>query len=203
VTQFLLHTHPLFIYCFVAILLLLESTGIPILNSSLLLFAGALASFGHLNIWILAVTAIVGSVAGACVAYTVGARGGSSLLLHVIRFFHVDEQKIDIVERWFQKLGIWMVFLSRITPYIRPFACFPAGFTHTNFVHFFFAATAGSMLWCSVLLAIGWYLGRRWLLAVQLLQDYTLPTLGGVALVVVLYIVITRKIKGRLNNGNV
>jgi len=195
VTQFLLHTQPLLIYFIVAVILLLESAGVPILNSSLLLFTGALASFGHLNIWILASTAIVGSVAGACLAYTVGARGGSSLLLQIIRFFHIEEQKVDTVERWFQKLGLWMIFFSRITPYIRPFACFSAGFTHANFVHFLFAATVGSIIWCSTLLAIGWNLGRRWVLAVRLMQDYTLPMLAGLAIVIVLYIVVTRKMK--------
>lgn len=195
VTHFLLHTQPLFIYFTVALILLLESAGIPILNSTLLLFTGALASFGHLNIWILTGSAIAGSVAGACVAYVVGARGGSSVLLHIIRFFHIEEQKIDIVEHWFKKMGLWMIFCSRITPYIRPFACFSAGFMHTSFIHFFLAASAGSIIWCSALLAIGWNLGRRWELAVRLMQDYTLPMLVGVVIVIVLYMVIMRRMK--------
>ena len=127
VTHVLLHTSPLLIYLLVACVLLLESSGIPILNSTLLLFTGALASLGHLHIVDLALFAVTGSVAGACLAYSIGRRGGQQVLLRLALRFHVDTAKVDIVEHWFQRSGAWMIFFSRMLPYVRPFACFPAG----------------------------------------------------------------------------
>src|SRR5258708_3895608 len=178
---------------------MLESSGVPITNNALLLCTGALASLGNFNIWDLLIFAIAGSITGACLAYTIGARGGRDILLRIANFFHVDVQKVDVIEGWFQKSGIWMVFFSRMTPYVRPFACFPAGITRTNFAQFFMSALCGSIIWCSVLLSVGWSLGRRWELAFRLMQHYTLPVLGIVALLLALYAVAMYTMKKRLS----
>lgn len=195
---FVLHTNPFFIYLIVALALALESSGIPIVNSTLLLLTGALAASAHFNIVILALAAIVGSVGGACSAYAIGAHGKRQTMLRLAFFFHLDQQKVHLFEHWFQKYGIWMVFASRIIPYIRPFTCFPAGFSHTNFTRFFISVTLGSLLWCTAMLYLGWSLGRRWALALHLIQSYTIPVLALLALFVVLYWIIMRFLKRRI-----
>ena len=93
-----------------------------------------------------------------------------------------------------------MIFISRVTPYIRPFACFPAGMTRMPFLRFFVAASSGSILWCVVILSIGWTLGRHWRMAFNLMQAYTLPTLGLLALLIVAFFLIKHAIKGRLSD---
>src|SRR5579859_8235779 len=115
VTHFFLHANPLLIYLVVALVLMLESSGVPVANNTLLLLTGALATTGHLDIWLLGIFAIVGSCAGASQAYYLGARGGRRILVRVARFFHIKEEKISIAERWFQQSGVWMIFLSRMT----------------------------------------------------------------------------------------
>jgi membrane protein DedA with SNARE-associated domain len=198
ITHLLQHTSPLLIYCIVALALALESSGIPIVNSTLLLFTGALASYNHINIVILAIVAIVGSIVGACSAYMIGARVGRRAMLRFAFFFHLDRHKIRIFERWFRKYGIWMVFASRIIPYIRPFTCFPAGFSHTNVTRFFVSVTLGSLIWCTTMLYLGWSLGRRWEAALYLLQSYTVPVIGLLVLLVILYYLLARSLKKRI-----
>jgi membrane protein DedA with SNARE-associated domain len=195
-----LHTNPFLIYLIVLIALALESSGIPIVNSTLLLLTGALASSAHFNIVILAVAAIVGSISGACCAYAIGARGGRQTMLRLALFFHLDQRKVDLFEHWFQRYGIWMVFASRIIPYIRPFTCFPAGFSHTNFTRFFISVASGSLLWCTTMLYLGWSLGRRWGLALHLIQSCTLPVLVVLALLVMLYWIAMHFLKGRITD---
>ena len=189
--QLFFHASPLLLYLLVAVALLLESSGVPIVNTTLLLFTGALASLGLLNIWILIAAAVLGSTAGACLAYVIGLQGGRRLYLRLLSVFHIEEQKVKVVERWFQQSGAWMIFFSRITPYVRPFACFPAGISRMPFGRFFIAALAGSATWCVVILYAGLALGRRWHFALHLIQDYTLPTLCALALVIALYMLIT------------
>src|SRR2546421_10800674 len=101
--QFFFHASPLLLYLLVAVTLLLESSAVPIANTTLLLFTGALASLGHLNIYILAAAAIAGSVTGACLAYFLGLKGGRQLLLHLAARLRVDPQKVSIAEGWFQE----------------------------------------------------------------------------------------------------
>jgi membrane protein DedA with SNARE-associated domain len=181
-------------------MLLLESCAVPIINSTLLLSAGALASSGHLNIWSLIVAAILGSISGACLAYVIGLRGGRNIVVRLAVIFRIDMQKIDTTERWFQKTGMWMVFLSRLTPYVRPFACFPAGISRMPFGRFFLAALAGSTIWCVVMLNIGLALGHRWQLGLHLIRSYTIPTLCILVLLVTLYFVIVSFVKRYLSS---
>ncbi len=194
-TQIVLHASPLLVYLLVAVMLLLESSGVPLINTTLLLLTGALASLGHLNIWVLIAAAILGSISGACLAYVIGLRGGRQIFLRLASLFHIDVQKVSMTESWFQKAGVWMVFFSRMTPYLRPFACFPAGVSGMPFGRFFLAALAGSTIWSVVMLNIGLALGHRWRLALHLIRYYTLPTLCTLVLVMLLYFVIVSAVR--------
>lgn len=199
VTHFLMHGNPLLIYCIVAVMLLLESTGIPIVNSTLLLCTGALASLGHLNLWQLIFAASLGSSVGACLGYLLGAWGGRHILFRMSAFLHVDTQKMITAERWCQKSGVWMIFLSRVTPYIRPFACIFAGVSRLPFSRFIVAAASGSLVWCSAILTLGWYLGRRWVPAVHIMQSYTLLAVGMIILLVGLSLFFRRGVRRYLH----
>lgn len=194
--DFVVHVYqqipPALIYFIVAGLLLLESTGVPVINTTALLFTGAVAAQGKLELSLLIVAALAGSILGACCAYGLGRRYGEKLLLRLARLLHVDEQKMLLAERWFYRAGGKMIFLSRILPYIRPFACFPAGIAAMPFLRFLLAAASGSVIWCVTFLLLGWSLGPRWKLAMHLVQMYTLPTLGTLLLLLVLYLFVRR-----------
>ena len=187
------------IYVIVGVILLLESTGIPIVNSTLLLLTGALASLGHLDISALAFVSITGSIAGACIAYVIGWHGGARLLYHVAAKLHIDTRKIQALEKWFHRAGGRMIFLSRIVPYIRPFSCFPAGIAHMPFRRFLAAASSGSVIWCAGMLAIGWSLGHRWRQALSLIQTCTVPTVLVIVLLLAGYCLVKLAIKRRLD----
>lgn len=192
------HINPLLLYLSVGAFLLLESCGIPIVNTTLLLFAGAAASFGHVNIILLALISILGSTAGACLAYLVGLRGGELELHRLMTRLRIDTQKIEQSRRWLSRAGVRMIFLSRILPYVRPFACFFAGIAQMPFPRFLIAALSGSLVWCVAILSVGWSLGRRWRVALYLIQSYTLPTLGIIALALAIYLLARMAINRRL-----
>lgn len=194
-TDFIIHANPILIYMIVAIVLMLESCGVPIANNTLLLLTGALAALGYLNIRILIPVAIMGSISGACLAYIIGAYGSRRTFLHVATILHVNRQKMDMTKRWFQKAGPWMIFFSRMTPYVRPFTCFLGGITHLPFSRFCMAALSGSIIWCVVMLQIGMALGARWHVALFLMQRYTIPSLGALILGIMLYFCFARAIK--------
>lgn len=194
------HINPLLLCLFVGVILLLESSGIPILNTSLLLFAGAVASFGHVNIVVLTLVAIIGSTAGACLAYLIGLRGGEPALRRLMSRLRIDPQKIEKANRWFSNAaGARMIFLSRIIPYVRPFACFFGGIARMPFRRFFIAVLSGSIVWCTAIISVGWSLGRRWREALDLFQTYTLPTLGVIALAVAVFLLARFALNRRLH----
>lgn len=199
------HLSPLPICLLVAVFLLLESSGIPLINTTLLLFTGALAAMGRVNLELLMLMAVLGSTLGACSAYLLGKYYGEPLLLRLARLLRVHEQKVLGAERWFQRAGARMIFISRIVPYIRPFACFPAGMSAMPFPRFLCAAFAGSLIWCISCLIVGWEMGPRWQLALSLVQTYTWPAIGVLLLLVIAYLFaqrrLTRYVQRRLNEN--
>ena len=186
------HISPFYIYLLVASLLLLESSGIPIINTTLLLFTGAMAVLGHLDFWWLLLASITGSVIGACSAYLLGSACGEAILFRLACLLRIDRQKVLLAERWFQRSGARMVFVSRIVPYIRPFACFPAGIAEMPFPRFLLAAASGSILWCVTFLFIGWEVGPRWKLALHLVHASTLPTVCTLVALTLAFIFVRR-----------
>ncbi|HEY1348466.1 MAG TPA: DedA family protein [Ktedonobacteraceae bacterium] len=199
------HLAPVPTCLLVAGLLLLESSGIPVINTTLLLFTGALAALGRVQLGWLMVAAVAGSTLGACLAYALGRHYGEFLLLRLARLLRIDARKVLLAERWFLRAGGRMILISRLVPYIRPFACFPAGISAMPFPRFLLMACSGSIIWCVSLLIVGWELGPRWQLALQLVQTSTLPTLGVLLLLVVGYIFVRQKIhryvKARLDES--
>lgn len=202
VVQILQHIPPLLVYALVAAFLLLESSGIPLLNTTLLLCTGALAALGRLNLGVLIGVATLGSFLGAATAYSLGRCYGESLLFRLTGLLHIRTEKVRLAERWFAQAGMRMIFISRIVPYIRPFACFPAGISLMPFPRFVVAALLGSTIWCTTILGIGWELGPRWKLALHLIRFYTLPTLGVVLVLLIVFLickqVLMRQIKQRV-----
>lgn len=194
IIHFIVNASPFIVYPLVVLILLLESSAIPIANTTLLLLTGALAALGHLNFYILAVAAILGSITGACLAYLLGLRGGRQVLLRLTTRFRVDSQKIIAAENWFQASGVWMIFLSRMIPYIRPFASLPCGISRMPFRRFLVAALSGSILWCVGILSVGWVLGPRCLLALHLVQSYTIPAICGLLLIIAITLLIQYRV---------
>ena len=68
-----------------------------------------------------------------------------------------------------------------------------------NFRKFLIAAVAGSLIWCITLPCIGWLLGPRWRIALYFMRTYTLPTIIGIVLLVIVYAVVTYLVKRAIN----
>jgi membrane protein DedA with SNARE-associated domain len=194
----LFKAHPIVIYSIVALFLFLESCGIPVINSTLLLLTGALVTLGHLDFWPLAGAALLGSCVGACLAYWIGEWGGRPALVRLMKFLRIDEGKANVAEGWFQRAGAWMIFLSRITPYVRPFACFLAGISRLSYRRFLLAMFLGSLLWCVVIIRLGMVLGKHWRWGVALVQQYTLPACLILVALMALSLAISRLLQRQL-----
>lgn len=164
---------------FVFIWLAAESCGVPLPNELILLLAGSLAAQrgDPLGMVELAVIATLGSLVGATAAYNIGKRGGRAAILRYGRFVRLDAQRLDMVERWFARSGAFAIGVSRITPFVRTVSSFPAGVLRMPPRIFYTATIIGSLLWCSVLVAVGYLLGVHYMIAVNLIERYTIPAI--------------------------
>jgi membrane protein DedA with SNARE-associated domain len=149
-------------YSGVVLLMAIESACIPLPSEIIMPFSGYLVSTGQMNLWVVALAGAVGCVLGSLVAYWVGMKGGRPLIEKYGRYVLVSRHDLDMADRWFEKRGEIIVFVSRMLPAIRTFIAFPAGVARMNLKRFVIYTFAGSFPWCLGLAYVGQKLGEKW-----------------------------------------
>lgn len=144
-------------------LMLLESSSLPIPSEIVLPFAGYLISQGQLNLWITILIATLAGVTGSLIDYYIGLKGINILAQRkILGRLLLSEARLETAERWFKRYGVLAVFLSRLVPGFRTLVSFPAGAMKMLLSRFILYTTAGCLVWNSVLVYIGVYLGANW-----------------------------------------
>ena len=149
-------------YSGIVLLMAIESACIPLPSEIIMPFSGYLVSTGQMNLWLVALAGAVGCVLGSLVAYWVGMKGGRPLIEKYGRYLLVSTHDLDLADRWFEKRGEIIVFVSRMLPAIRTFIAFPAGVARMNLKRFVIYTFAGSFPWCLGLAYVGQKLGEKW-----------------------------------------
>ncbi len=149
-------------YSGIVLLMAIESACIPLPSEIIMPFSGYLVSTGQMNLWLVAFAGAVGCVLGSLVAYWVGMKGGRPLIEKYGRYVLVSRHDLDLADRWFEKRGEIIVFVSRMLPAIRTFIAFPAGVARMNLKRFVIYTFAGSFPWCLGLAYVGQKLGEKW-----------------------------------------
>jgi membrane protein DedA with SNARE-associated domain len=156
-------------YLAVFVLTVLESACIPIPSEVTLGLGGALSSAAfrsgsstHLDLGMVIVVGIAGSVIGSVIAYVVGRTGGRRLVDRYGKYVLLTHADLDRVESWFARRGEWMVLFGRVIPVVRTFISLPAGMAKMNPVRFVTLTTIGCAVWVSTLSVIGYEVGGQW-----------------------------------------
>lgn len=166
-------------YLAVAIAIAVENIFPPIPSEVILSFSGFLTHKTQLNSWGLIVSSTIGALVGAGILYWLGSLFSKTRLEKIIAhpFFKKMGFKPDDVKRsvaWFEKRGAKAVFYGRFIPVIRSLISIPAGIAKLNLPKFIVYTTFGSLIWNSVLIFLGEYMGKNWQLVVQIFEEYSL-----------------------------
>jgi membrane protein DedA with SNARE-associated domain len=179
-------------YSGVFVLMLLESSSLPIPSEVILPFAGYLISKGILNVWITVTIATIAGIAGSLIDYYIGLKGVESLAKHkILGRVILSKKQLEIAASWFNKYGASMVFFSRLVPGFRTLVSFPAGAVRMKLPKFIVFTIAGCAIWNIVLIYVGWYLGKNWTEVAGISRYLILATV--VALVVLIVFLIIRR----------
>jgi membrane protein DedA with SNARE-associated domain len=144
------------------ILIVLESTMIPIPSLLVMPFAGYLASQGHFSLPVILVINSTAALLGSALSYWLGAAGGKPLLLKYGKYVFVRPKDIEKTEEFFAKHGKWTVLIGRFLPVVRHIISIPAGVARMPLIPFFTQTFLGSTLWGGGLMILGYELGSRW-----------------------------------------
>jgi len=144
----------------IVLLMAMESSVLPVPSELVMPPAGFLAARGEMNIWLALLCGTVGSMAGAYANYWVASRLGRWVFVRYGKWVLLSEKSLDRTERFFHKHGEMATFVGRLFPVIRHLISIPAGLARMRLDRFFVYTAAGAAIWCAVLLAIGYALGK-------------------------------------------
>jgi len=144
------------------ILIVLESTMVPIPSLLVMPFAGFMASQGDFSLPVILVINSTGALLGSALSYWLGAAGGKPLLLKYGKYVFVRPKDLDKTEEFFARHGKWTVLIGRFLPVVRHIISIPAGIARMPLIPFFTQTFIGSTLWGGGLMMLGYGLGARW-----------------------------------------
>ena len=185
-------------YMGIFLLMMIESSFIPFPSEIVLIPAGYLVHQGEMNMLLVFLAALFGSLAGAFINYFGALIIGRRLLLKFGKYFFVSNSAMDKMEAFFQKHGPISTFTGRLIPGIRQLISIPAGLSKMPLISFSLYTALGAGIWSMVLIMLGYIVGENQELITTYLHQITLAVLGTLVVVVFVYI---RRIKTKKNES--
>ena len=135
----------------------------PLPSEVILPLAGFTASRGSFGLVEAIVFTTVGSIVGALVLYYLGMWLGRTRVRAIVdRIPMMSGEDFDKTEVWFGRHGTKAVFFGRMVPLFRSFISLPAGVERMNIWVFTGLTAAGSLIWNSIFVIAGFFLGENW-----------------------------------------
>ncbi|WP_205761636.1 DedA family protein [Arthrobacter mobilis] len=175
----------------------LENLFPPLPSELILPLAGFTASRGNFSLAEALIWTTLGSVAGALLLYGIGALLGRQRMRTIAwKLPLVDVADVDRAEAWFNRHGAKAVFFGRMIPVFRSLISIPAGIERMAVWKFLLLTTAGSLIWNTVFVLAGFYLGENWHLVEGYADVFQKIVIAAVAVTVTIWVV-RRLAKGR------
>ena len=141
-------------YLGVFIMMVFESTAVPIPAEVVIPPAAFWAAQGRFNIAGVVLAATAGSWVGSAASYWIAWKLGRPLVEKYGRYVLMSPAKIEAADRWFEVYGSPGIFIARLLPGIRHLISIPAGLFRMNFRMFSLMTILGAGLFNA---ALAWF----------------------------------------------
>lgn len=150
-------------YGTIFILMLLESTVIPVPSELVVAPAAYHAAAGNLDIWLVILFSTLGADVGATINYLAGWYLGRPIIYKFAnsKWGHLcllNQEKVEKSERYFDEHGMVATITGRLLPGIRHLISIPAGLAKMSYWKFLLYTTIGAASWHSILALLGHYM---------------------------------------------
>lgn len=164
-------------YIGIALLIAIENIFPPIPSEIILTFGGFMTTQSNMNIWLLSLSATIGSAAGAIILYGIGRLISPQRLTWLLdkwgRILRIKKRDLKKAENWFISHGNPTVFLCRFIPIVRSLISIPAGMARMKIGKFLFYTVLGTAIWNTVLIYLGALAGENWKSILTYLNTYS------------------------------
>jgi membrane protein DedA with SNARE-associated domain len=146
----------------IALLLLLENIGVPVIPGELAMIAGAIfAGTGRagLNVVEVGVVSVAAAIAGAEIGYLIGKFAGRELVLRYGKWVLIKPHHLDRAEAVVSRFGGIVVIIARFIVGLREANGIIAGITQMRWLTFGWFNVLGACAWVATWVSIGYVAG--------------------------------------------
>jgi membrane protein DedA with SNARE-associated domain len=144
----------------VALIVALESLGLPLPGEAVLILASIYAATHDGNIAMVIAAATIGAIVGDNIGYMIGREFGYRIVLKFGSYVGLTEGRIKLGQYLFQKYGGTVVFFGRFFALLRFLAAFLAGVNQLAWPRFLVANALGGLVWASIVGISAYTFGR-------------------------------------------
>ena len=145
----------------IVVLMAVESSILPLPSELVMPPAGYLAAKGEMSFVLAVACGVLGSILGALANYGLAHWLGRAFFLRLGKYVLITERALDRSERYFAAHGEISTFLGRMLPVVRHLISIPAGIARMHLGRFVVFTGLGALVWCTILTWIGWFIGSR------------------------------------------
>jgi membrane protein DedA with SNARE-associated domain len=182
-------------YPLLFLVVMAESSGVPVPGETGLIAAGVLASKGTVQIELVIPIAAAAAIIGDNIGYVIGRRGGRWLLERPGRYHAQRLKALENGEAFFERHGPKAVFFGRFLLGLRVWASWLAGATHMHWRSFVFWNACGGICWATAIGLLAYFVGHA---AGNAIQIFGLFGLAAVVVAVIGGFVLHRRHQQRL-----
>jgi membrane protein DedA with SNARE-associated domain len=178
-------------YWAIALLLLLENIGIPVIPGELAMITGAIfAGTGRagLNVVGVGVVAVTAAIIGAEIGYLVGRFAGRELILHYGKYVFIKPHHLERAEAIVDRYGGIVVVIARFIVGLREANGIIAGISQMRVLTFTFFNVIGACAWVATWVTLGYVAGDHIDTIYRDVNRYALYLLLALAVALVSYI---------------
>ena len=149
-------------YPAIAIIVGLESMGLPLPGETTLITAAIFAGSTHvLELGPVIAAAAAGAIAGDTAGFWIGRTAGHALVVRYGSHLRITPQRLAIGEHLFDRHGAKVVFLGRFIAILRTITALLAGINGMTWRRFLVFNAAGGFTWAALMGVSAYLLGHR------------------------------------------
>ena len=149
-------------YIVLFIVLMLEPMGFPFSSEFLMGYCGILAATGKMSLTNSFIIAASGCLIGRTVSFYLGYKLGVPFFQKHGWRLHMGPEKMAKTAWWFRKYGNWILIIGYFIPGIRHISGYFSGISQMSFSRYAAFAYTGALIWISVFVFLGKFLGLQW-----------------------------------------
>lgn len=147
-------------YPAVFLLLVLGIVGLPLPDEIMMTYVGSLVHKGDMLYTLTVVAAFAGSMCGISLSYLIGRTLGHRFVVRFGRYIHVDENRLQRVHAWYDRIGKWALTFGYFIPGVRHVTALVAGTSGVASKEFAVFAYSGAFLWVNAFVGLGFALSH-------------------------------------------